>query len=175
MLGTIIITDQSGLISELTYLLTTFKQATLLLLRGADEGYSPPSTASGRMDDFRIPSLPSPAHRLWSHILSGSEKASEHRNGRGVPTPIIPPEVPPPNFPLAPSDKIATSMRILLHDTQMNFEIFSKRVDTLLSTVSDAKNETKTINEKFERRYDKMLGDVIDISVYPLYLESVEG
>lgn len=66
-------------------------------------------------------------------------------------------------------------MRILLHDTQMNFEIFSKRVDTLLSTVSDAKNETKTINEKFERRYDKMLGDVIDIGLYPLYLESVEG
>ncbi|EDQ98327.1 uncharacterized protein LACBIDRAFT_303942 [Laccaria bicolor S238N-H82] len=85
---------------------------------------------------------------LWTHLLRKDAQAS---NNIG----IIP--------PIAPIDKNATTMRVLLHDTQANFEAFSARVDKLINVVEETKREIKTTSTLFEREHDTLVGDVIDL------------
>ena len=95
------------------------------------------------------------ATALWTHLLRKDTQASNNNVG------IIP--------PIAPIDKNATTMRVLLHDTQANFEAFSARVDKLINVVEETKREIKTTSTLFEREHDTLIGDVIDLgaSVWP--------
>ncbi|KAF8647750.1 hypothetical protein AX16_006585 [Volvariella volvacea WC 439] len=106
--------------------------------------------------------------QLWAHILkkdrntapaltsqesgtlSGSSTASSGTGPNSF------------NIPLAPIDKAATSMRILLHDTQINFEKFSSRVDTLINHVSQAKQKIHVANDLAKRGQDKFSNQIYD-------------
>jgi hypothetical protein len=84
---------------------------------------------------------------LWAHLL---------KDGRsdGV----------PPTLPtLGPQDKNATTMRVLLHDTQMNLERFSGHVETLITEVKETAQEMRTTSSLFEKEHDKLTGDMIDL------------
>ncbi|TFK71377.1 hypothetical protein BDN72DRAFT_837812 [Pluteus cervinus] len=104
------------------------------------------------MDDFGLPPRPPTSQRLWQHLLSGSKDSG-----------VMPPEFPRANPPLAPIDKTSTSMRILLHDTQTNFEKFSGRVDTLILNVDETKRDIREANNQFQRGHDTLLGDIVDL------------
>ncbi|KAJ7129386.1 hypothetical protein C8R44DRAFT_700131 [Mycena epipterygia] len=65
--------------------------------------------------------------------------------------------------PTAPLDKNNTSMRILLHDTQANFERFSARVDTLTSGMDGAKREIIVVKDLFERGHESLTLDMFDL------------
>lgn len=65
--------------------------------------------------------------------------------------------------PLAPQDKNATTMRVLLHDTQMNLERFSGHVENLLSNVKETSQDMRATSSLFEQEHDKLIGDIIDL------------
>ncbi|OCH91384.1 hypothetical protein OBBRIDRAFT_714994, partial [Obba rivulosa] len=91
---------------------------------------------------------------LWGHILrrDNSRKLSE----RGPPSAPVP--------PIAPVDKVGTSMRILLHDTQANLEKFSDRVDRMLCGVEEAKREVTNIHRTFQGEHEKLLEETLDLA-----------
>lgn len=55
-------------------------------------------------------------------------------------------------------------MRILLHDTQANFEKFSNRVDKLTSSIDDAKNEIVLVQRLFEEDREKLSAEHVTLS-----------
>jgi hypothetical protein len=65
-----------------------------------------------------------------------------------------------------PLDKNATSMRVLLHDTQANFEKFAIHVGKLIDGVNETKHEIKTTNDLFERDRQTLVGDIIDLGMF---------
>ncbi|PFH51030.1 hypothetical protein AMATHDRAFT_122148, partial [Amanita thiersii Skay4041] len=65
--------------------------------------------------------------------------------------------------PLTPLDKNATSMRVLLHDTQANFEKFSTRVDNFLNGLAETKSEINLVKSLFERGQETLTNDIIDL------------
>jgi len=67
---------------------------------------------------------------------------------------------------MAPLDKNATSMRVLLHDTQANFEMFTVQVGKLFETIHEAKNELKTMQSLFQRDRETLTGDIVDLGNY---------
>lgn len=56
-------------------------------------------------------------------------------------------------------------MRVLLHDTQMNFEKFSAAVERLIKDVQKTELGLKATNTLFEKEHDKMMGDIIDLGL----------
>ncbi|KAH6916113.1 basidiospore development protein [Coprinopsis sp. MPI-PUGE-AT-0042] len=86
---------------------------------------------------------------LWAHFL----KDGVGRNDGAQPA--LP--------PLGPQDKNATTMRVLLHDTQMNLEKFSGHVETLIADVRETAQGLRTTSSLFEREHDKLTGDMIDL------------
>ncbi|KAJ6538537.1 hypothetical protein DFH09DRAFT_1368911 [Mycena vulgaris] len=93
-------------------------------------------------------SRPSASTALWGQLLRKNTLAA-------------PSVVPLP--PTAPLDKTGTSMRILLHDTQANFEKFSTRVDTLTSGIDGAKREIVIVKDLFQREHETLTMDVVDL------------
>ncbi|KAJ7068526.1 hypothetical protein C8F01DRAFT_1017954 [Mycena amicta] len=65
--------------------------------------------------------------------------------------------------PTAPLDKTGTSMRVLLHDTQHNFERFSHRVDSLSSGIEDARQEIVVVKDLFNGAQESLVNDVVDV------------
>ena len=65
--------------------------------------------------------------------------------------------------PMGPLDKNATSMRILLHDTQANFEKFTSHVGKLLESIQETKNELKTMHSCFQHDRENLMGDIVDL------------
>lgn len=65
--------------------------------------------------------------------------------------------------PIAPLDKAGTSMRILLHDTQVQFEKFSERVVRLTDDVDKTKREISTMQKLFEREHESLIEEVVDL------------
>ncbi|KAJ7600537.1 hypothetical protein C8J56DRAFT_11285 [Mycena floridula] len=65
--------------------------------------------------------------------------------------------------PLAPVDKNATSLRILLHDTQANFQEFSARVDKVANGVDLAAKEITTVKKLFEKEHDTLNHEMYDL------------
>ena len=59
-------------------------------------------------------------------------------------------------------------MRVLLHDTQMNFERFSEQVESLVKDVQKTEQGIKTTNTLFEKEHDKLMGDIIDLGLAAL-------
>ncbi|KDR67995.1 hypothetical protein GALMADRAFT_283289 [Galerina marginata CBS 339.88] len=98
------------------------------------------------------PRPPTASTPLWEHLLHPRNRAPTALTDM----PIIAP-------PLGPLDKNATSMRILLHDTQANFEKFAKHVGQLFDEVKEAKQEMKTTHSLFERDRESLMGDIIDL------------
>ncbi|KAJ7044601.1 hypothetical protein C8F04DRAFT_1068854 [Mycena alexandri] len=94
------------------------------------------------------PSRPPPSNALWGQLLRKNTLA-------------VPATVPLP--PTAPLDKTGTSMRILLHDTQANFENFSTRVDTLTSGIENAKREIVVVKDLFQGAQESLTNDVVDL------------
>ncbi|KAJ2935356.1 hypothetical protein H1R20_g1738, partial [Candolleomyces eurysporus] len=59
-------------------------------------------------------------------------------------------------------------MRVLLHDTQMNFEKFSEQVEGLIKDVQKTEQGIKTTNALFEKEHDNIMGDIIDLGLAAL-------
>lgn len=97
---------------------------------------------------------PTTSTALWAHILRQNTQPSTSISE----TPIIVP-------PTVPLDKNATSMRVLLHDTQANFEKFAIHVGKLIDGVNETKYEIKTTNDLFERDRQTLMGDIIDLGM----------
>ncbi|KAJ7167463.1 hypothetical protein C8R46DRAFT_995579 [Mycena filopes] len=91
---------------------------------------------------------PPPVNALWGQLLRKSTLA---------------PPTAGPLPPTAPLDKTGTSMRILLHDTQANFERFSTRVDTLASGIDNAKREIVIVKDLFQGAQETLTMDVVDL------------
>ena len=99
---------------------------------------------------------PTASTALWAHIL---KQDIQQPSTSLSDTPVVV----PPNIPL---DKNATSMRVLLHDTQANFEKFTVHVDKLINGVNETKHEIKTTNDLFERDRERLVGDIIDLGMF---------
>ncbi|KAJ7653470.1 hypothetical protein B0H17DRAFT_395341 [Mycena rosella] len=93
-------------------------------------------------------SRPPASAALWGQLLRKNTLAA-------------PSVVPLP--PTAPLDRTGTSMRILLHDTQANFEKFSTKVDTLTSGINEAKREIVIVKDLFQRERESLTLDVVDL------------
>lgn len=91
---------------------------------------------------------------LWGHLLRPSESINTTSSQTNA---LIP--------PLTPVDKNGTSMRILLHDTQMNLERFSERVDRLVQDVGSAKTEIGTVQKLFEHDHEKIVEETVSLSM----------
>ncbi|KAJ7780981.1 hypothetical protein B0H16DRAFT_1496720 [Mycena metata] len=94
------------------------------------------------------PSRPPPSNALWGQLLRKSTLAA-------------PATVPLP--PTAPLDKTGTSMRILLHDTQANFENFSTRVDTVSAEIERTRREIVVVKDLFQGAQESLTNDVVDL------------
>lgn len=103
-----------------------------------------------------IPSHPPASNALWGQLLSRNTFAA------------APATVPLP--PTAPLDKTGTSMRILLHDTQANFERFSIKVDTLTSGMDEAKREIVIVKNLFEGAQESLTSDIVDLGKLPKHI-----
>ena len=98
---------------------------------------------------------PTASTALWAHILKQDTQPSASLSDTSI---VVPPTV--------PLDKNATSMRVLLHDTQANFEKFAIHVGKLIDGVIETKHEIKTINDLFERDRQRLVGDIIDLGMF---------
>ena len=117
-----------------------------------------PSSTDGRAQSLHHGHLqrhPTASTPLWEHLL----RPSSH-----TPSPLTDLSAVAP--PLAPLDKNATSMRVLLHDTQANFERFSTHVENLLDGIKETKQHIMTTNSLFERDRESLMGDIIDLGMY---------
>ncbi|KAF7332291.1 hypothetical protein MKEN_00110300 [Mycena kentingensis (nom. inval.)] len=70
-----------------------------------------------------------------------------------------------PSVPVPPTamDKQATSMRVLLHDTQAALEQFSARVETLAAGMAETQREVVVVKELFNGAQEKLVMDVVDV------------
>ena len=97
---------------------------------------------------------------LWAH-LSRKDNA-----GRTADTDTFIP-------PSGPQDKTAATMRVLLHDTQMNLERFSGNVERLIEDVHSTTQAIKQTGATFEQEHDKLMGDILDLGFVTCGLPSV--
>ena len=100
----------------------------------------------------RKPQRSAASTALWAHLLR-KDAIPDASNANTLPS----------NPPLVPFDKAGTSMRILLHDTQANFEKFSERADKLFGAVSETKRETITMQQLFQDDREKLVGQTVDL------------
>ncbi|KAJ3529062.1 hypothetical protein NM688_g7908 [Phlebia brevispora] len=64
---------------------------------------------------------------------------------------------PSENPPFAPTDRLGTSMRILLHDTQATLEKFSERLETLTNGVDKTHQNINVVQKLFEREHESFI------------------
>ncbi|KAJ3518508.1 hypothetical protein NMY22_g13639 [Coprinellus aureogranulatus] len=95
----------------------------------------------------------SSAATLWAHLSRKDNHGRAKHSANSAP--FIPPS--------GPQDKTATTMRVLLHDTQMNLEKFSGNVERLISGVHSVTQSIKNTGTTFEQEHDKLMGDIIDL------------
>lgn len=108
---------------------------------------------------------PTASTALWARILKQDTQPSTSLSDMPI---IVPPTI--------PLDKNATSMRVLLHDTQVNFEKFAVHVGKLIDGVNEAKHEIKTTNDLFERDRQTLMGDIIDVGMFvSLHTDTQKG
>ncbi|KAH9479688.1 hypothetical protein JR316_0008283 [Psilocybe cubensis] len=89
---------------------------------------------------------------LWENLLHSSRRAPTSVSDIAYMAP-----------PSAPMDKNATSMRVLLHDTQANFEKFGKHVGQLFEEIKESKAEIKSIHSLFDKDRESLMGDIVDL------------
>lgn len=61
-------------------------------------------------------------------------------------------------------------MRMLLHDTQANFEKFSGRIDLMTNCIESTKREIVTVKSLFEEQNEKLSMEIIDLGNVPYML-----
>ncbi|KIK50773.1 hypothetical protein GYMLUDRAFT_182295 [Collybiopsis luxurians FD-317 M1] len=109
-------------------------------------------TCSSRSDTYISSGKPSGSSILWAHLLrKDAQQGNSSTEANQLPLP-----------PLAPSDKLGTSTRILLLDTQAHLEKFAKSVEDLTVKVDCAKQEIVTVKTLFEQDREVLLGDFVD-------------
>lgn len=109
------------------------------------------------MDCGLPPRPPTASTEVWKHLLRSTTTTELPRSLKD--TPIIVP-------PMAPLDKNATSMRVLLHDTQTNFEKFTIQVGNLFKSIQETKNDLKTMQSFFQHDRESLTGDIVDLGNY---------
>ena len=117
-----------------------------------------PSSTDGRAQRLHHGHLqrpPTASTPLWTHLLRPTNHTPSSLTDLAAVAP-----------PFTPLDKNATSMRVLLHDTQANFENFSTHVESLLDGVKETKQQIMTTNSLFERDRESLMGDIIDLGMY---------
>ncbi|KAA1475503.1 hypothetical protein DENSPDRAFT_783637 [Dentipellis sp. KUC8613] len=97
--------------------------------------------------------LPLATKALWAHLL---RKPTTLERDASIPTLAS-------NVPLTPTDRAATSTRILLHDTHARLETFTERLEKLMHNVEDEKREMTRAREDMEAERDKMTEDVVQL------------
>ena len=98
------------------------------------------------------PLRPSSSTALWAHLLRKDTPSSTPGASYDAHNP-----------PIAPLDRTGTSMRMLLHDTQANFEKFSSRIDTVASTIEATKHEIATMKSLFDEQSEKLSMEMVDL------------
>ncbi|KAI9573750.1 hypothetical protein HD554DRAFT_2012501, partial [Boletus coccyginus] len=86
---------------------------------------------------------------LWAHLLRKDATTTD-----------LPSQIPP----IAPQDKAGTSMRMLIHDTQVNLEKFSTRLDGLLQRVDDCRAQVVNANKLLDVERDKVFTEILEIA-----------
>ncbi|KAF8433245.1 hypothetical protein L210DRAFT_3486398 [Boletus edulis BED1] len=86
---------------------------------------------------------------LWAHLLRKDATTTDS-----------PSQIPP----IAPQDKTGTSMRMLIHDTQVNLEKFSTRLDGLLQRVDCCRDQVVNANKLLDVERDKVLTEILEIA-----------
>ncbi len=105
--------------------------------------------------DCGLPARPPTASTaLWAHLIRTSTTSEAPKSLQDMSI-VVP--------PMAPLDKNVTSMRVLLHDTQANFEKFSNHVGRLLESIQETKNDLKTMHSVFERDRETLTSDIVDL------------
>lgn len=97
---------------------------------------------------------------LWAHLLRKDTLAPPQNTA--IPLP-----------PMAPVDKTGTSIRILLHDTQANFETFSARMDKMAEGVDKAKSEIVTVKTLFQVEHETLSNEVYDLGEAGTFKENI--
>ena len=115
------------------------------------------ATVSTPIASYRNPQRPPTSTALWAHLLR-KDTLAPSSNSSGLSNP-----------PIAPLDKTGTSMRILLHDTQSNFEKFSARVDKLYAGVAEAKEEIMMVKTLFQGEHEILNGEMVDLGELFIY------
>ncbi|TRM55976.1 hypothetical protein BD626DRAFT_576215 [Schizophyllum amplum] len=110
---------------------------------------TPPSSLASSYRSHRTPS----ASTLWAHLI---RKDSPLTSSPTMSSAML-------STPVAPLDKTGTSMRMLLHDTQANFESFSSRVDKLLDAVENTKSEMEDMKQMMRAERESTASDMIDL------------
>ena len=87
---------------------------------------------------------------LWAHLLRKDATTTDTDTPSQIP-------------PIAPQDKTGTSMRMLIHDTQVNLEKFSTRLDGLLQRVEDCRAQVVNANKLLDVERDKVLAEIREI------------
>lgn len=88
------------------------------------------------------------ANLLWAHLLRKDATTTD-----------TPSQIPP----IVPQDRMGTSMRMLIHDTQVNLEKFSDRLDGLLQRVEDCRAQVVNANKLLDVERDKVLAEIVTI------------
>ncbi|GJJ11477.1 hypothetical protein Clacol_005710 [Clathrus columnatus] len=65
------------------------------------------------------------------------------------------------NVPLVPENRIATSLRVVLHDTKSMMEQFSDKLGNLLSGVDQAKRQIDKVSDSFETGQERILEELV--------------
>lgn len=115
------------------------------------------------MDSARSVHSNSTAATLWAHLSRKGATGQPALDSNG---PFVP--------PCGPQDKTATTMRVLLHDTQMNLEKFSGNVERLTTDVQSAAQSIKQTSSAFEQEHDKLMGDIVDLGSVNLWNSLLE-
>ncbi|KAF5316297.1 hypothetical protein D9619_006138 [Psilocybe cf. subviscida] len=114
---------------------------------------APPVMSTQSAADYGIPPRPPTATTaLWTHLLRPGAQNS-----------VSQPDISALAPPAKPLDKTATSMRILLHDSQAHFEKFTVHVGKLLDGVKESRHEIKSVQSLFERDRESLVGDMTDL------------
>ncbi|KAL1693974.1 hypothetical protein GGG16DRAFT_122830 [Schizophyllum commune] len=111
---------------------------------------TPPSSLSSSFPSRRSPS----SSTLWAHLIRNDSPL------RPSPSTV---SSAMQSMPGAPLDKTGTSMRMLLLDTQTNFENFSGRVDKLIDCVENAKSEVEYMKAMMQAERENAASEMINL------------
>jgi hypothetical protein len=115
---------------------------------------------SGSTTDNNARSCSPSTSKLWAQVF---HKAA-------LETPSVSSVNPVQLPPIAPVDKMGTSVRILLHDTQRNFEKFSETIEGLTEGIRKTKEEIVNVKKMFEKEHECVSEDIFNLGEWNILL-----